>query len=120
MNTEIPHRILNSDYRTYTDLPGNDGSITDALNFGFSYVECQDFIVEYVLANPDMMKKIFKEVSDAEMDPDDVRVGKLWTADLVVSKKVKKDQIVFSNGGHTAVLFLDTSDKVSKESNYII
>lgn len=109
MNSEIPHKILNSNYRAYTDLPGEGSGVLDALNFGFSYVECQDFIVEYVVANPSMMKAILSKIPDSALDPDDTKIGTLWTADLVVSKKVKDDQLVFSNGGHTAVLFLNTA-----------
>lgn len=116
MNTEATHRILNSAYRAYTEVPGG-GSVADALNFGFSYVESQDHFVEYVVANPVMMHKILREVSDARLEPDDNKIGKLWTANLVVSRKVKNDRLVFSNGGHTAVLFLDTDPNKSGEQD---
>jgi hypothetical protein len=108
MNTETAHRILNSQYRAHTSVPGG-GTISDALNFGFSFVESQDHFVEYIVANAGMMQQILKEVSDAKLDPDDDKLGKLWTADLVVSRKVRDGHLVFSNGGHTAVLFLNTN-----------
>lgn len=105
MMSELEERILHSKNRAYADFP-MEGNLNDMLNFGFSFVESQDHIVEYVVANPSMMTKIIKNVSDASIGPDNICIGKLWTAGLVVSKKVRDNQLVFSNGGHTAVLFL--------------
>lgn len=104
--TELEDRILYSENKAYADFPG-EGTLNDKLNFGFSFVECQDHFVEYVVANPKMMTKILREIEDSAVDPGDGTIGKLWTASLVVSKKMRDEKLVFSNGGHTAVLFLD-------------
>lgn len=106
MHDEISHRILNSNYRAKATLPVV-GTLNDALSFGFSFIESHDHFVEYVVAHPSLLKRIFAEISESELDPTSQSIGKLWTARMVASKKLKDDTLVFSNGGHTAVLFLN-------------
>ena len=97
--------ILQSDYRVHADFP-HRGTINDVLSFGFSFIESQDHIVEHVVANPYMTKQIIKEIDEFVLDPETESIGKIWTADLIVSNKLSDQRIVFSNNGHTAVLFL--------------
>jgi len=106
ITTARVYEILQSENRLYADLPHKDCSINDALSFGFSYIEYQDHIVESVVASPKIVRKIFKEIDDATIEPENQSIGKIWTASLIVSKKISDKYIVFSNGGHTSILFL--------------
>jgi hypothetical protein len=97
--------ILHSDYKAYADFPGH-GSCHDVLGYGFSFIESQDHMVEHIITSPKVLKKLISEVDDIEIDPEGDAIAKVWTADIMLSNKLSNDQIVFSNGGQTAVLFL--------------
>lgn len=107
INPEIVFEILQSSARVNTDFPGQ-GDLNDMLNFGFSYVEHKDNYVSHIVTNPKMMKQIIATVSEATIDPRGQSIGRLWTADLIVSHKIKRNHIVFSNIDQTAVLDLNT------------
>lgn len=100
--------ILQSADRAYADFPG-DGSLNDKLSFGFSFIESHDHLVEYIIANSKMMQRILVEIPEAKLNPTQESLGQLWTADLLTSEKIKDNRVVFSNGGSTAVLFLETN-----------
>jgi hypothetical protein len=124
-NDHIVLDILYSRGKIQTDFPGTgifdrpnrfgDGKISDAVCFGFSYVETADNLVSYVMADPDMIKKIITEVPDVIIDLNGIIIGKLWTADLIVSKKVRSDHIFFSNEFFGTVLDLNTNPNVDDE-----
>jgi hypothetical protein len=82
-------------------------SISDALNFGFSYIESEDHVVEYVVANPRVMKRIFAKVQDSSIKLESNAVGELWTAKLLLSEKLSDSQIFFSNNTFSAVINLN-------------
>jgi hypothetical protein len=103
--------IMHSKNMAYHDFSGKD--LDDAMHYGFAYVESEDNYVKYVAANSFYMKKILVEMPDAELSPDPVSIGSLWTSRLLVSNKIKNHVIVFSNEHHTCVLNVN----VNKEHN---
>ena len=82
-------------------------TISDALNFGFSYIESEDHVVEYVVANPRVIKQIFAEMPDSSIKLEYGSIGNLWTAKLLLSDKLSDTQILFSNNTFSAVINLN-------------
>jgi len=82
-------------------------SIKDALAFGFSYIESEDHVVEFIAANPKVMKKIFEETLDSKINMRYGAIGELWTARLLVAEKLQDNQILFSNNTFSAVINLN-------------
>lgn len=78
--------------------------LLDALNFGFSYIESEDHLVEYVAVNAHMAKRVLGEIQDSTVEPVQGFIGRLWTAQLLVSTWLKDDQILFSNTTFSAVV----------------
>jgi hypothetical protein len=109
LNTEI----LNS--KSKVRLPFKGESLKDALNFGFSYLEYEDHMVHFIMAGPTMMKRIFAEISDAVFDLDHEKVGQLWTAELLYSKKLKDNELVFSNEVFSAVIDVNLNPNLNEE-----
>lgn len=89
-------------------------TILDAVNFGFSYIESEDHVVEYVVANPQIMKKIFIEIPDAVLKMDDRCIGELWTAKLMLSDRLSDNHLLFSNNTFSAVINLN----LNKENDH--
>lgn len=104
--TDLIFDIYGSKYRTCINFPGS-GSLSDKLNFGFSFIESRDEIVSYVVAGPKLLKRIFIEIDDSFIGLRGDIIGVIWTADLIYSNKVREDQIIFSNENKTIVLFLN-------------
>lgn len=101
--------IFHSKAKVQIDFKGN--TITDALNFGFSYIESEDHVVEYVVANNRVTKKIFAEIPDSTVCVEDGTIGKLWTAKLLLSDKLSDSQILFSNNTFSAVINLNLNQE---------
>ena len=55
--TKITHDIVSS--KTKVNLPYTARNLKDVMNFGFSYIEHEDHIVEFIVANKNTMKEIF-------------------------------------------------------------
>jgi len=106
MESDLVFRLLNSKEAKRIEFPG-EGDITDFLSFGFSYIEQEDTFVRYVLSNPLMIKRMLTEIPDSELDPDNIKIGKIWTADLLVSKKIRGQRVILSSGDLNTVLVLD-------------
>jgi hypothetical protein len=104
--------ILCSTKKTSMDFRGND--LYDALCFGFSYIESEDHVVNYIVANGNVMKKILAEVPEAILNPTQQALGELWTAKLLVSNKLNDKRIVFSNERFSAVININTN--IDKET----
>jgi len=85
------------------------GELADMLSFGYSYVEHADHCVEYLLVNPDMARRIIREISDVTISFDSDYIGQLWTAGLYVTDRVQDDTIIFANLDKTVVLVLNTN-----------
>lgn len=101
----ILSNILYSKAKAFIKFPGD--SFEDALNFGVSFIEQQDHIVEYIIANPVIMKKIFKEIPESKINVEGETIGDLWTSKLLVSDKLSDSQILFSNSSFSIVIDLN-------------
>lgn len=89
-------------------LPFKGVTLKDALDFGFSYIESEDHVVEYVVANSNILKKIFGEVHDSKLKVEGDSIGQLWTAKLLISDKLGDSQLLFSNNTFSVVINLYT------------
>ena len=103
--TKCVHDIMSS--KAKISLPCAARSLSDVMNYGFSYIEHEDHIVEFIVANNKTMKQIFGEVEDSELNPEGEYIGDLWTAKLLLSPKLQDKQIVFSNNSFSVVINLD-------------
>lgn len=103
--SKIVYDIIKSKARVNIDYWAED--MTDIMNFGFSYIEHEDHIVEYIVANNRVMKKIFSQVNDSILKPHNQYIGELWTAKLLLSDKLNDNQVLFSNNFFSAVINLD-------------
>lgn len=92
-------------------------SLENALNFGFSYLEQEDHIVEYIVTNARTMKRIFGEISESIIKPENEIIGELWTAKLLISNKLLDSQIIFSNSTFSIVIDIDLNSNL-EESFY--
>ena len=104
MNNTV-YDIFYSSAKTHLDFKGS--TIKDALDFGFSYIESEDHVVEYIAANPTIMKKIFEECPDSKIKMRAGSIGELWTARLLVAEKLQDNEILFSNNVFSAVINLN-------------
>lgn len=86
-------------------------SLEDSLNYGFSYVEHEDHIVEYIVTNNALMKRIFGEVRDSVLKPENNSIGELWTAKLFLSDRLSEKEIFFSNSIFSVVINLNLNPK---------
>jgi hypothetical protein len=93
--------------KTRDSLKSPGTTLSDAINFGFSYIEHRDHIVEYIVANKRNMKKIIGEIPDSEINPDYRTIGDLWTAKLCLSEKLSDKQILLSNSEFSVVIDID-------------
>ena len=117
---EIVRQIITSKNKITLGFPrtGNSnnlicfgkGELSDVLSFGFSYVEQEDHFVNYLLVSPEMAKKIIREVDDFYLTSDTPYIGMLWTAQVMVTDKVNKSHIMFSNADQSVVLDLNTNN----------
>lgn len=105
--------IFYSRTKTYLNFEGT--SIKDAIAFGFSYIESEDHVLEYIAANPTVMKKIFEEIPDSKIKIQAGSIGELWTAKLLVAEKLQDNQILFSNNTFSAVINLNLNNKELKD-----
>ena len=101
---KISDTIISSNNRVTMNFKGN--SLYDALCFGFSYIEYEDHIVNYIVSNNKIMKDILK-ISDSKLNPDFDSLGELWTAKLLLSNKLGNDRILFSNSNFSAIINLN-------------
>jgi hypothetical protein len=81
----------------------------DIISFGFSYVEHEDHLVEYIIASPDTAKKIIQEIEPLKLTADSSFIGVLWTGKLYVSDKTTDSHILFANSDLSVILDLDTN-----------
>lgn len=100
--TKTSHSIINS--KTKIVIKCYEKTLNDILNFGFSYLEQSDYIVEYIVTNSVTMKKIFGDIPDSILSPERESIGILWTAKLLISNKLSNSQIIFSNSTFSIVL----------------
>lgn len=101
--------IFYSKAKMHLDFKGD--SIKDAVLFGFSYIESEDHVVEYIAANPTNMKRIFENVPDSRIKMRAGAIGELWTARLLVAEKLQDNEILFSNNTFSAVINLNLNNR---------
>lgn len=104
MNKDV-YDIIYSKTKIKLYYPGK--RLEEALNFGFSYIEQKDYIVEYIIANNYLMKRIFVEINDSILMPENKSIGKLWTAHLFLSDKLLNSQLALSNKEFSVILDID-------------
>lgn len=118
---ELIKKILRSKNRVLIKFPyaentpsyfGN-GELSDMLSFGFSYVENEDFCVEYIIVGTEMAKRIVKEINDVILVTHNY-LGTLWTSKIILTDKVGRENIVFSNKDYSVVLDLNIN-KIMEE-----
>jgi hypothetical protein len=100
--------IICSKSKVSLDFKGPD--IQEAMKFGFSYIEFEDHVVQYIVANRRTMKTILG-ISDSVLSPERDSIGELWTAKLLIYDKLMDSQIVFSNNTFSAVVNLNLNPK---------
>ncbi len=89
-------------------------SLEDSLNYGFSYIEHNDHIVEYIITNNTTMKRIFGEVRDSVLKPESGSIGELWTAKLFLSDRLSDKEIFFSNSMFSVVINLNLNPNLKE------
>ena len=109
---EVISNIIYTKTKVSISCPGK--TIEDAINFGFSYIEHEDHIVQYIVANKKLMKRIFADINDSVLDPDKMAVGGLWTAKLLLSNKLLDSQIIFSNSEYSVVIDIDINPNTER------
>ena len=110
---DIAYTVTSSRNKTLLSFPG-EGSIQDIVRFGFSYVETEDNFVAYVLAHPKRMKDVLCCFSESELNPSGEVLGHLWTAELIATKRLKENLLVFANPDLSVILFLEIPDPNKK------
>jgi hypothetical protein len=106
--------LTQEDGRSVADF-AIDAGLNDALNFGFSYIEAEDdAVVAFVMASPDTALRILREIREATLEPEGTFVGRLWTARLLVSKRLRDERIIFANEPLTVILDLNLSHRVGR------
>lgn len=103
----IEHQVISAENKSVMTLPAKN-DLKDAINLGFAFVESEDHMVRYIVTNPKMMQKILSNIKDAVLDPNQEILGRLATAELILSRRVKGKRILFSDSDSTTVLVLDT------------
>lgn len=83
------------------------GELSDLLSFGFSYIEQEDHCVSHVLVSPLVAKRIVQEIDAFYFTADTPYAGVLWTAQMIVTDRVRDFNIVFSNEDQSVVLDLN-------------
>ena len=103
--------IFYSRAKTRIDFKGD--AIKEAVNFGFSYIESKDHVVNYIVVNSKNLKSILVEVPDSKVKigVDEGSIGELWTAKLLVSDKLLDSEVLFSNETFSAVINLNLNSK---------
>ena len=108
----VVENILCSTGRVSLDFSG-DG-LHDALCFGFSYMESEDHMVNYIAANGRVMKNILL-LPEAVLNPDQESIGELWTAKLLVSNKLNDRRILLSNDEFSTIINLNLNPNKETE-----
>jgi hypothetical protein len=120
MTDNVIWAVLSSKNKTVAQYPGFntynrhsslcEGEIGDILSFGFSYVEHEDHFLEYIVANPTIIRRLIKEVNDFTFSIDKPYIGELWTAKVYITDRLKNTSIFFSNHDFSVVLNLNLNN----------
>lgn len=69
-------------------------------------MEHADHTVGYILAGPELMKEIVRDIDAAQFTVGTEYIGELWTAKLYVTDKILSNHVMFSNADLSVVLDL--------------
>lgn len=100
---------FNSKNKTNFIYPHPDGNITDIIEFGFSYIEHEDHLLEYIISGSTLLKKIISEIKDFHFLMEGPPIGTLWTSKIYLTSKLSDNQLIFSNVDFSHVLYLNTN-----------
>lgn len=106
----IVHDILSARVKSYATFPGS-GTLQDRINYGFSFVECEDHMVTAIVVNASTMGQILKTCSDTVFDPKGESYGQVLTAQLYLHRNLPDGRIIFSNIDASTVLVLDPNQE---------
>lgn len=87
--------------------PGPEGELKDILNFGFSFIEHEDHVPEYIIADSKMITRMTKEMDEFSLCADKPYIGELWTSKVYMTGKIKNTSLYFSNADFSVVLNLN-------------
>jgi hypothetical protein len=98
--------IQSAPNKKIVQFPYPNGKMKDFLEFGVSYIEQQDHIVEYIIVNTQNIRKLITEMPDFSFSVFRPYIGKLWTSKVFITDKTKDSFISFSNADFSVVLNL--------------
>ena len=110
----LAHQILSnlSTPRLVTRVASQ--SVRGILELGFSLLDSKDVITEFVVMSQETLKKVvYSLYDDFELDLTRKHVGRLWTAEVLVSSKVSLDSVIFTDRALEVILEV-RSDNTSK------
>ena len=94
----------------YFPFSENNCEIEDFIRFGFSFIEQEDHLLEYIIASPVTIRKLIRQIEDFNFCIDQSFLGTLWTAKIIMTDKIKDSQILFSNKDFSVILNLHTNN----------
>jgi hypothetical protein len=107
MPNDVIWNVLSSKNKSVASYPRPEGELEDILNFGVSFIEHEDHISEYIVADPKMTKRMIKEIEEFRLCCDgQPYIGRLWTSKVYITEKIKGPSLYFSNVDFSVVLHL--------------
>jgi hypothetical protein len=106
MTDDIVWRVLSSKNRSMAFYPGLEEGLNDILNFGISFIEYEDHVSEYIVADTKMIKRMIKEMDEFNLCADKPYIGKLWTSKVYMTDKIKNSSLFFSDRDFSDILNL--------------
>ena len=89
-------------------------SVRGVLELGFSFLDSKDVITEFVVMSQETLKKVVCSLyNDFELDLTRKHVGRLWTAEVLVSSKVSLYSVIFTDRALETILEV-RSDNILK------
>jgi hypothetical protein len=107
MSDDIIWLVLSSKNKSVASYPRPEGDLEDILNFGVSFIEHEDHVSEYIIADPKMIKRMIKEIEEFNLCANKPYIGELWTSKVYMTEKIKGSSLYFSNVDFSVVLHLN-------------
>ena len=106
MLDDVVWNVLSSKNKSIASYPRPEKELADILNFGVSFIEHEDHVSEYIIADPKMVKRMIKEIQEFKLCADKPFIGELWTSKVYMTEKIKSSSLYFSNVDFSVVLNL--------------
>lgn len=106
IDDDVIWRVLSSKNKSTAFYPRPESELKDILNFGISFIEHEDHVSEYIIADPKMIKRMIKEIEDLNLCSDKPHIGELWTTKIYITSKIKNSSLFFSNVDFSVILNL--------------